>query len=696
MASAAFVHFDELLGTEAGRDCILDLSQLITPSPYLLELDAPFDDEEIWNAVKRLPARKAPGPDGFTAEFLRACWPTVKADFAVVFQQLYDMRGRGFARLNQALLSLLPKRADASCLRDYRPISLIHLVPKVFAKVLSLRLAPRLDALVSNNQNTFIPGRSLHDNFVLVRQSARLLHQLGAPRVMLKLDLARAFDSISWPFLFEVLKQYGFGDRFLEWLAILLSSASTKVLLNGSPGPPIWHRQGLRQGDPMSPQLFVLAVDTLGRLFKHVTELGIIRRLHPSRPIPPISLYADDVVLFCHPQPDDIEAVKAILQLFGRVSGLRVNFPKSTATLIRCEDDTVLPVVESLGCPIVKLPITYLGIPLTIRRPTTAQLLPLVDRVAGRLPTWKAWLMNRAGRLALVKSVLSAIPLHQLLVLAPPKRILRMLERIQRGFLWAGRAEAKGGHCHVNWRRVARPRTLGGLGVHDLERTGMALRTRWLWFSKTDERRAWAGLDLQFSAEEQAFFFASTHTSIGNGHNTKFWEDRWINGRSVREIAPLLHACIPKRRRKNRTVAEGLQAHLWAREIHGVLGVHEIGQYLLLWRLLEGIALSAEPDKLIWKWTEASTYTAKSTYLASFHGSIACNHWKLTWKSWAPPKVKFFLWLVSLDRCWTADRLDRHGLQHHTACPLCDQAPETMQHLLLACPFSRQVWHEIF
>lgn len=115
---------------------------------------------------------------------------------------------------------------------------MIHLVAKIFAKVLSLRLAPRLDALVSQNQNAFIQGRSLHDNFILVKQSLRMLHQLEAPRVMLKLDLTRAFDTISWPFLFEVLRQYGFGDRFLEWLAILLSTSSTRVLLNGEPGPP--------------------------------------------------------------------------------------------------------------------------------------------------------------------------------------------------------------------------------------------------------------------------------------------------------------------------------------------------------------------------------------------------------------------------------------------------------------------------
>uniref|UniRef100_A0A8I6XBX6 Reverse transcriptase domain-containing protein n=1 Tax=Hordeum vulgare subsp. vulgare TaxID=112509 RepID=A0A8I6XBX6_HORVV len=148
------------------------------------------------------------------------------------------MRGRGFARVNQALLALLPKRADAATFGDYRRISLIHLVVKVFAKVLSLRLGSQLDRLVSPNQNAFIPGRSLHDNFVLVKQSARLLHRLKAPRALLKMDLTKAFDSISWPFVFEVLQGYGFGVRFRAWMAILLSSASTRVLLNGDPSPP--------------------------------------------------------------------------------------------------------------------------------------------------------------------------------------------------------------------------------------------------------------------------------------------------------------------------------------------------------------------------------------------------------------------------------------------------------------------------
>uniref|UniRef100_A0A8R7R6Y0 Reverse transcriptase domain-containing protein n=1 Tax=Triticum urartu TaxID=4572 RepID=A0A8R7R6Y0_TRIUA len=529
---------------------------------------------------------------------------------------------------------LLPKRADARCLGDYRPISLIHLVAKIFAKVLSLRLAPKLNALVSANQNAFIPGRSLHDNFVLVRQSARLLHQLKAPRLLLKLDLARAFNSISWPFLFEVLRQYGFGNRFLDWLAILLSSASTKVLLNGKPGPTIWHRCGFRQGDPLSPQLFVLAVDTLSRLLRRATETGILQQLHPRRPIPAVSLYADDVILFCHPTQGDTMAVKGVLQLFGRASGLQVNFLKSSATLIYCDADDVAPIIDALGCPIVDLPITYLGIPLAIKRPSAALLQPVVDKTAGMLPTWKARLMNKAGRLAFVQAGLSAIPIHQLLALAPPKRIIKALEKIQRG-VPLGRTRRS--QRRLNWRRVARPISLGGLGVHDLERTGLALRTRWLWLSRTDSARAWSGLDLQFSADERAFFFASTTMQIGNGQLALFWEDRWIDGRSVSEIAPALYSCIPKRRHKLRTVADGLQANSWGRDIQGTIGIQEIGEYLQLWHMIEHTTLSAEPDHLLWKWSSNGTYSpparSRRRYtLASPRDAASCGRWRMAFR----------------------------------------------------------------
>uniref|UniRef100_A0A453BXQ6 Reverse transcriptase domain-containing protein n=1 Tax=Aegilops tauschii subsp. strangulata TaxID=200361 RepID=A0A453BXQ6_AEGTS len=598
MAQAAFLHFDALLGTAADREHSLDLSRLIEPTD-LADLNESFSMEEIWEAVKRLPAHKAPGPDGFTTEFLRACWSIIKQDFLDVFQQLYNLRGRGFSKLNQALLTLLPKHAAAHGLRNYRPISLIHIVAKLFAKVLSIRLSAKLDRLVSRNQNAFIPGRSLHDNFVLVKQSLKM-YRLGAPRVMLKLDLTCAFDSISWPFLFEVLRQYGFRNRFMEWTAILLSSSSTRILMNGELGPPIWHRQGLRQGDSMSPQLFVLAVDTLGRLLGRAHSLAILQPLHPCRNIPVISLYADDVMIFCHATADDVAAVREVLALFGRASELQVNFAKSSATVLH-GDQTATETIAHLSCPVVTLPITYLGIPLSTSRPSAAQLQPMVDAVVARLPSWKAWLMTKIGRLALVKSVLCAIPVHQLLAFAPPKKTIKQLEKIQRGFHWAGRAATNGGHCHVNWSRVCRPIELGGLGVRDLERAGLALRLRWLWFAKTSPERAWQGLGLPFSPTERVLFWASTTMAIGNGQTALLWEDRWINGQSVRELLPNLYDCIPKRRRMARTVADGLIGNSWARDIHGNLGLHDIGQYLQLWQVMQRTVLSAAPDQLIWK-----------------------------------------------------------------------------------------------
>jgi hypothetical protein len=103
---------------------------------------------------------------------------------------------------------------------------------------MAARVAPRLESLVDNNQCAFIRKHCIHDNFMLVQQTARYLHRLKEPRVMLKLDIARAFDSISWGFLFQVLRKMGFGTRFCELVAILLSTASTRVMLNGELGPP--------------------------------------------------------------------------------------------------------------------------------------------------------------------------------------------------------------------------------------------------------------------------------------------------------------------------------------------------------------------------------------------------------------------------------------------------------------------------
>jgi hypothetical protein len=157
---------------------------------------------------------------------------------------------------------------------------------------------------------------------------------------------------------------------------------------------------------------------------------------------------------------------------------------------------------------------------------------------------------------------------------------------------------------------------------------------------------------------------------LGNGQIGKFWEDRWLNGQSIGKIASQLYACIPKRRRKGQTIADGLQDHNWARDIHSTIGIHEIGQYLTVWRLTERVNLTDQPDQLIWKWTASGVYSTKSCYLATFREAQRCTAWRLIWKTWAPPRVKIFLWLVNKDRCWTAARLRRRRLPFNQKCSL--------------------------
>lgn len=276
MAEAAFHHFTGLLGTEGSRAFTIALQAMDSRVFDLAGLERPFDEAEIWDAIKRLPTRKAPGPDGFMAEFLAACWDIIKADFYEAFQKFFDMNGRSFQGLNQALITLLSKKLEVASLSDFRPISLIHHFAKLVAKVLSLRLAPRLAELVSTYQSAFISGWCVHDNFFLWQQTARQLHSLRVPRVLLKLDITKAFDSVSWAFLLKVLHHLGFGNRWCEWISILLSTASMCVLLNDTPWPPISHRKGLRQGDPLFPMLFVIMIDVLNSKIQQAVSSGIL------------------------------------------------------------------------------------------------------------------------------------------------------------------------------------------------------------------------------------------------------------------------------------------------------------------------------------------------------------------------------------------------------------------------------------
>jgi hypothetical protein len=168
---------------------------------------------------------------------------------------------------------------------------------------------------------------------------------------------------------------------------------------------------------------------------------------------------------------------------------------------------------------------------------------------------------------------------------------------------------------------------------------------------------------MQFSKKLKAFFYTAMLTEIGNGSSTLFWQDHWVHGKKIEDLAPQLFAAVPNKFRNNRTVLEALTNRKWLTDIKGTLTVGVFADLLDLWDALQTIQLHPDmEDKYIFRFATDGNYSAKITYEGFFIGSTQAEHWELIWKTWSPPKCKFFLWLADLGRCWTADRLQKRGL----------------------------------
>lgn len=206
-----------------------------------LELDRPFTEAEVEFVVKPLPNEKAPERGRFTNDFYKHCWQVIRQDVLNAFHSFYNHHCGALERLNRAQVVLIPKVEVATEPKDFRPISLIHSFAKLLTKVLAIRLAAYIDNLISTSQSAFIRKRCIPENFMYVRGLARYFHRTKTPACLIKLDITKAFDSVSWEYLLELLHRRNFPARWLDWLAAILRTSSSSVLLNGTPGEPIKH-----------------------------------------------------------------------------------------------------------------------------------------------------------------------------------------------------------------------------------------------------------------------------------------------------------------------------------------------------------------------------------------------------------------------------------------------------------------------
>lgn len=259
------------------------------------------------------------------------------------------------------------------------------------------------------------------------------------------------------------------------------------------------------------------------------------------------------------------------------------------------------------------------------------------------------------------------------------------LHRPMSSGLPVGRSSVAGGKCRIAWRRVIISKELGRLGIVDLRRLGIALRLRWEWLRRTDPTRSWHALPSRSERAVRAFFQVAVHIEVGSGSSTLFWTDRWINGQSIGHIAPALLAAVPKRLRR-RAMSSALHGRAWARDIKGPRTVQVILGYVQVDALIRDVHLQpGVEDRFVWRFSTDGVYSASSAYRAMFYGSVKLRGATQLWKAPAPSKVKIFFWLAIHERCWTASRRKKRGLQDCDLCALCHQAPATMNHLLSAC-----------
>eukprot|EP00253_Pinus_taeda_P019731 PITA_19731 len=263
--------------------------------------------------------------------------------------------------------------------------------------------------------------------------------------MIIQLDIAKAYDKLSWSYIREILKSDGFDYNSIKWAMALVTTASCSILLNGFPSETFKPSRGLRQGDPLSPFLFILMMEGLGREIKAAKEEGRIQglRLTQGGDMVTHQQFVDDTMLQGTPTVKEAKAFKQILN---------ISIQRNLSKILSFQRES--------------LPAKYLGVPLTDKLLHKDIWEPVLNKLKDKIRKWTNRALNLAGRLILTKAILQSIPIYMLSAIPAPTSVITNIRNIQRDFLW-GKGEEKKKWALVAWDRVCKPKSHGGLGLHD-------------------------------------------------------------------------------------------------------------------------------------------------------------------------------------------------------------------------------------
>jgi hypothetical protein len=295
-----------------------------------LILDKPVTKQDIWEILSHFAKDKSLGPDGWTVEFFTHFFDLVGDDLHSLVE---DSRSKDKIKraLNSTFLVLIPKENSPQNFGDFRPIALCNLCYKIISKVVANRIRPILSRSLSTEQLVFLKGRKILDVVGMAHECIHSIHSKKQKALILKLDLKKAYDCVSWNFLPLILAQSGFTVTSSSWIMSCVTSTSFVVLINGETSDFFKNERRLRQGCPLLPLLFILVMESLSILLKKRQEMGELIGVKVSRVVKILHLiFVDDVLIMTKASIEEWQLIKIILDQFCSASGLQINIRKST------------------------------------------------------------------------------------------------------------------------------------------------------------------------------------------------------------------------------------------------------------------------------------------------------------------------------------------------------------------------------
>uniref|UniRef100_A0A3Q3ENM7 Reverse transcriptase domain-containing protein n=1 Tax=Kryptolebias marmoratus TaxID=37003 RepID=A0A3Q3ENM7_KRYMA len=462
---------------------------VITPD-VAEELDAPLTREEIVAAMKSMQSNKAPGPDGFPVEFYKKFQDKLSPLLHALYNESLH-QGSLPQTLTQACICLLLKKdKDPNLCSSYRPLSLINVDAKILAKALACRLDSIVPSIVSDEQTGFVKGRQLFYNIRTLLNIIYSKTSSETPELVISVDAEKAFDRIEWDYLFAVLRRFGLGNIFISWLRLFYTSPQATVSSNGIQSSFFRLFRGTRQGCPLSPLLFALAIEPLSIFLRSSSTFAGISRLGTEFKL---SLYADDLLLYVSDPTLSIPPILSAFLRFGSFSGYKVNIAKSecypvNASALKLSYSDIPFKLSSSG-------FSYLGVNVTrsLTSLFAANFLPLMSKIKSDLQRWNNLPLSLIGRINAVKMIIlpKFLFLFNCLPLFLPKNFFKTLDQIISGFLWCGKPP------RIRKSILHRCKFNGGLSLPDFQLYYWATHIHKIsfWFSSID--LPWCRLEAQ-------------------------------------------------------------------------------------------------------------------------------------------------------------------------------------------------------